>query len=119
METQVNLESLERRATKAFQETLECRAKMESLDYLDNLVRKETLVFLESLAVWDNLDRRATVGRWEYQVLLVQRVLKETLVHRDILDSEAQTEKKETGEYLVSQVSGSQDIQEKRVRPVR
>lgn len=98
MEKEVNLEKVDRRVTKEFQETLECQAKMESLDYLDNLVRKETLVFLESLAVWDNLDRRAILERWEYQVRLVQRVQKEILVHRDILDSEAQMEKKETGE---------------------
>lgn len=47
------------------------------------------------------------------QVRLVQRGLKEILAHPDILDLEAQMETKETEEHLVSQVSGSLDIQEK------
>lgn len=46
---------------------------------------------------------------------MVQRVLKEISVHRGILDSEAQMDRKETKEQLVSQVLGSQDHQEKRV----
>lgn len=39
--------------------TLECQAKMESLDYLDSQVRKETLVYLETLVIWDHLGRKA------------------------------------------------------------
>ena len=58
--------------------------------------------------------RVALLVRVFVQVRLVQRVQKATLVHRDILDSEAQMVKRETRDYLVSQVSGSQDIQEKR-----
>ncbi len=48
------------------------------------------------------------------QVRLVQRVPKEILVHRDILDLEAQMVWKETRDKLVSQVLGFQDNQEKR-----
>lgn len=68
---------MERGAYLDCQEILECQGKMERLDYLENLVTKETLADLESLVVWDHLDRRVVQGRWEYQVQLVQRVSKE------------------------------------------
>ncbi|TKS67045.1 Collagen alpha-1(IV) chain [Collichthys lucidus] len=87
-EIEVTLGSLDRRASVDFLETLECQAKTESLDYLDNQVRS------------------------------VQRGLKEILVQRDILDSEAKMGRKETRDWLVSQVLGSQDFQEKRVKQV-
>lgn len=59
MEIQVDLDSQERRATEDNLENLECQAKMERLVYLGIEVTKETLVFLENLAVLDNLDRKA------------------------------------------------------------
>ena len=48
------------------------------------------------------------------QVCWVQKVLKETLAHRDIQDSEALMDWKETEEQMGIQVLGSRDIQEKR-----
>lgn len=81
---------------------LECQAKMENLEPLDKQAPKENVVFLENLEVWDHRARKAALERWEYQVRLVQRVPKETLVHRDILDSKGQMDQKETLEYLES-----------------
>lgn len=79
------LVKLDRKAAREFKVILECLGKMENLDYLENQVIKEIVVFRESLAVLDNLDRKALQGRWEYQVLLVQRVKKEIRVFQDIL----------------------------------
>lgn len=107
--------SLGRKATEDFKVILECQAKMENLEPLDNQAPKETAVFLELLEVWDHRARKAAWERWESQVRLAQRVPKETVVYQDILDSEGQMDKKETLEYLVSQESVSQDLLEKRV----
>lgn len=115
LETEVRMDTPGRKATEDFKETPECQAKTESLDYLDNQALKETPVSPETPVIWAHRDRRAALARWGYQVRLDQRALKETAVRQDIPESEEPTDKKETLEYLESQVSGSQDLQEKRV----
>ncbi|PWA31381.1 hypothetical protein CCH79_00002660 [Gambusia affinis] len=106
------------RATLASKENREWLAKMVHLEHLASQVRKEIPAFLEILVPWDLQDRKAAWERWEYQVQLVQKVPKETSVHRVILGSEAQMVKKETRDYLASQVLVSLDFQERRAGQV-
>lgn len=113
--TEVTTGRLGKKATEDFKETLECQAKTENQDCPDNQVLKVTLVILERREVWARQARKAALEKWEYQVQLGQKVPKETLELRDIPESEEQMERKETLEYLVSRVSGSQDLQEKKV----
>lgn len=97
-------------------EILVCLARMENLDYLDSLVRRVILDCQENLDVLEHLDRRAVLERWEFQVLWVQRAVKEMLVPQDTLVSKALMDRKEMMGPLVSLVLDYQDFQAQGVR---